>query len=82
MLRPSKHAHPDRTIINVSMLITVRLKKKRIEEFDSLKSFVRKNVVGGEVLLLPALNLLFLLGLVEYLPKTDSLEYTGQNETV
>jgi hypothetical protein len=34
------------------------------------------------VLFLPTLSFLYLLGLVEYRPKTDSLEYVGPNETV
>ncbi|WP_414590540.1 ABC-three component system middle component 8, partial [Anabaena sp. CCY 9614] len=32
---------------------------------------------GGETLFLPSLNFLFLLGLVEYRPKTDAIEYLG-----
>lgn len=34
------------------------------------------------MLFLPALNLLFLLGLIEYRPKTDAVEYVGSNEAV
>lgn len=36
----------------------------------------------GDVLFLPSLNFLYLLGLIEYHPKTDSIEYVGQNEAV
>ena len=82
MLRPSKHSHPDRTVINVSMLLLTRLKARRIEEYDALKKLVTKNVSGGDVLFLPAVNLLYLLGLVEYRPKTDAFEYLGPNEAV
>lgn len=82
MLRPSKHSHPDRTIINVSMLLLSRLKARRVEDYDALKKFVKKNVSGGDVLFLPALNLLYLLGLVDYRPKTDAFEYLGPNEAV
>ena len=82
MLRPNKHSHPDRTIINVSLLLLARLKNKRLEEFSSLQKFAKKMVVGGDVLFLPALNFLFLLGLIEYRPKRDSVEYVGPNETV
>lgn len=81
MLRPSKHAHPDRTVINVAMLLLEQLKKQRVQEYVVLKAFVQKNVKGGDVLFLPALNLLYLLGLIDYHPKTDSLEYVGSNET-
>jgi hypothetical protein len=34
------------------------------------------------VLFLPSLNFLYLLGLVDYRPKTDSVEYSGPNETL
>jgi hypothetical protein len=80
MLRPSKHSHPDRTVIYVAMLMIARLKGRRVEEYGVLKEFVKKHVKGGEVLFLPALNLLYLLGLIDYRPKTDALEYVGSNE--
>lgn len=82
MLRPSKHAHPDRTVINVALLLLTRLKAKRLCDYDSLVAYARKAVIGGDVLFLPSLNFLFLMGLVEYHPKTDSLEYIVQNEAV
>ncbi len=77
MLRPTKHSHPDRTVIYVSTLLLSRLKKRRLEDYDSLRSHVKKGITGGDVLFLPALNLLYLLGLVEYRAKTDALEYVG-----
>ena len=77
MLRPNKHSHPDRTVINVSLLLLVRLKTRRLEEYDSLKKYAKKNVSGGDILFLPALNFLYLLGLIEYRPKTDAVEYVG-----
>lgn len=82
MLRPTKHSHPDRTIINVSLLLLLRLKEDRIDEYDALRKYAKKKVVGGDVLFLPALNFLYLMGLVEYRPKTDSVEYVGPNETI
>jgi hypothetical protein len=82
MLRPTKHSHPDRTVISVSLLLLARLKAQRAEGYDVLRKFAKKNAVGGDVLFLPALNFLYLLGLIEYRPKTDALEYTGPNEAV
>jgi hypothetical protein len=82
MLRPSKHSHPDRTIINVALLLLSRLKERRIETYNELRAYVKRSVSGGEVLFLPALNLLYLLGLIEYRPKTDAIEYVGPNETI
>jgi hypothetical protein len=82
MLRPSKHSHPDRTVINVSVLLLSRLKARRLDSYDNLRSYAKKAVGGGDVLFLPALNFLFLIGLIDYRPKTDSVEYLGPNETV
>ena len=82
MLRPTKHSHPDRTVINVSLLLLARLKAHRVDEYDTLRKFAKKSVVGGDVLFLPALNFLYLMGLIEYRPKTDAVEYVGPNEAV
>lgn len=82
MLRPTKHSHPDRTVINVSLLLLSRLKDRRVDEYDVLRKFAKKRVVGGDVLFLPALNFLYLMGLVEYRPKTDAVEYVGSNEAI
>lgn len=78
MLRPSKHSHPDQTVINVAAKILERLREQRSEEYSALLQRLKKRVDGAEVLFLPALALLFLLGLVAYRPKTDSFEYVGR----
>lgn len=82
MLRPTKHSHPDRTVINVSLLLLARLKTRRLDDYDSLRKYAKKAVTGGDVLFLPALNFLYLLGLIDYRPKTDSVEFVGSNEAV
>jgi len=82
MLRPTKHSHPDRTVISMSLLLMARLKIRRLDDYDSLRKYAKKAVVGGDALLLPALNFLYLVGLIEYRPKTDAVEYVGPNEAV
>ena len=82
MLRPSKHAHPDRTVLGLSLLLLARLRSQRIEDYAKLKAFAKKKVTGSEPLFLPALSLLYLLGLVEYRPKIDALEYRGPHAAV
>lgn len=82
MLRPSKHSHPDRTVVNVALLLLLRLRKRRLEGYSALRGCAKRAVAGGDVLFLPALNFLFLLGLIEYRPKTDAIEYVGPNETL
>ncbi len=81
MLRPTKHSHPDRTVINVSLLLLARLKSRRLDDYDNLRKYAKKSVSGGDVLFLPALNFLYLMGLIDYRPKTDAVEYVGPNET-
>jgi hypothetical protein len=82
MLRPTKHSHPDRTVLGVALVLLSRLKSRRFDEYDALRDYARKTISGGDVLFLPALNFLFLLGLIEYRPKNDSLEYLGPNEAL
>lgn len=82
MLKPNKHSHPDKTVISLSLQLLLRIKSQRIEDYDALRLFAKKKTDGGDFLFLPALNFLFLLGLVEYRPKNDSFEYVGPNETV
>jgi hypothetical protein len=82
MLRPTKHSHPDRTMINVSLLLLTRLRARRLDEYDRLRKYAKEIVAGGDVLFLPALNFLYLMGLIEYRPKTDAVEYVGPNEAI
>lgn len=82
MLRPTKHSHPDRTVVNVALLLLTRLRKRRLDGYSTLRSYAKKTVAGGDFLFLPALNFLFLVGLIEYRPKTDAIEYVGPNEAV
>ena len=82
MLRPTKHSHPDRTVINVSIRLLVLLRARRVADYDALLNYVKKSIVGGDVLFLPALNFLYLMGLVDYRPKTDAVEYVGPNEAI
>jgi len=78
MLRPTKHTHPDQTVVSMAMVLLAHLMKKRLESYDGLRSLAAKTRRGGEVLFLPALSLLYLLGLIEYRSKTDSLEYVAK----
>jgi len=82
MLRPTKHAHPDRTVVNAAFLVLLRLKAKRVEEYRTLRLHIRKTIPGGDVLFMPALYLLYLLGLIRYQQKTDSIELRDVNAAV
>lgn len=75
MIRPSKHNDPDKTLIYASFLILKRLKKSKIVSYEELLGFIKKEITSGEYLFLPALNFLFLLGLINYQAKNDMIEY-------
>ncbi|CAM2010410.1 ABC-three component system middle component 8 [Acanthopleuribacter pedis] len=80
MLRPSKHAHPDKTVIFMAIILLQHLKNQRREEFQTLKDLAKAKIKGGEPLFLPALSFLYLLGLIDYHRKTDAIEYLGPVE--
>ena len=75
LLLPTKHSHPDKTIIAIATIILQRLKKVRLEQYDDLLDYLQNKNKNGEYLFLSAINFLYLLGLVEYQKKTDSFEY-------
>jgi hypothetical protein len=76
-LLPTKHSHPDKTPIALSVIIIKRLKKNRIERFDSLLEYLEKKNANAKSLFLTSVNFLYLMGLIEYHQKTDSFEYVG-----
>jgi hypothetical protein len=72
--------HPDRMVIHVSLLLLARLETCRVDKYNILRTYVKTAVAGGDVLFLPALTLLNLIGLIDYRPETDVLEYVGSGE--
>jgi hypothetical protein len=65
-------------VVAVATLHLRRLQARRVETFDDLRAHLSGAQEGVGTLFLPALSLLFLLGLIEYRPKTDAFEYTGR----
>lgn len=77
MLRPHKHMNPDRSVLNLSAIILERLKVLRSEGYSNLVCYAKEKTRDGDTLFAGAISLLFVLGLVEYRPRTDSFEYVG-----
>ena len=80
MLKPTKHNHPDRTVIAIAALMIEYLQKNRICQYDVLRKHIKNmlsHLENVDALFLPAINFMFVLGLVEYRVKTDSFEFTG-----
>lgn len=78
LLKPNKNAHPDLTIMAVASFLLKRIKKNRLETITDLKLATIENNKDSALLLEPALEFLFLLGLVEYHTKNDVIEYVGK----
>lgn len=79
MIKPSKHDHPDKTVMYTSFIMLKELRKKRVVSYSNLYQLIKSKVTSGEFLFMPSLNFLFLLGLIEYRVKTDSIEYIEKN---
>lgn len=77
MLSPNKHSHPDETVLAAATILLSDLRRNRVASYDELKASLRRSSGHAEFLFTPALSFLFLLGLVEYRPTTDSFEYVG-----
>ncbi|EHU5175305.1 hypothetical protein KY945_003906 [Vibrio parahaemolyticus] len=78
LLKPNKNAHPDLTIMAVASFLLKRIKKNQLETITDLKLATIENNKDSALLLEPALEFLFLLGLVEYHTKNDVIEYVGK----
>lgn len=80
MLRPSKHAHPDQTVVAAATVVLRELRKRRVVRYDDLKATLdAASSRGGDFLFIPALSFLHLLGLVDYQPTVDAFEYRGES---
>ncbi|MGR5078465.1 ABC-three component system middle component 8 [Photobacterium swingsii] len=77
LLKPNKNANPDLTILAASSLILSRLRKSQFETITDLRVVLHENNKDSTSLLESSLEFLFLLGLVEYHPKNDLIEYIG-----
>lgn len=80
MIEPTKHANPDQTIIGVAALLLKTLSSNGVEKYDRLEEIADSKIDGGKYLFLPAMNLLYLLGAVDYHKKSDVFEYLGASK--
>lgn len=75
MLRPNKHSDPDKTTIFLSAIIIKYMESKKVSSYSDLFKHCTGREPGSNQLFIPALNLVFLLGKIEYIPKNDLIEY-------
>lgn len=76
MIFPTKHSNPDKTVIAVVFIILSSLKMKHSQSYFNLRALVRDRKC--DALFIPAMDLLFLFGLINYYPQTDTFEFTGK----
>lgn len=77
-IKPDKYTHPDKSVVFTAAIILNKLRAERIVGFNLLLGVVKEYTGVDYVLFTPAIHLIYLLGLVEYHPKTDSFEYIGR----
>lgn len=76
MLTPAKHLDLDRSLLRVSSEILAELRRRRIVPVEKIRAYVKRRVGDdADVIVLPALSFLFLLGKLDYREKNDSFEY-------
>ena len=79
MLKPEKHLNLNTSVLKVSAIILQYLSKKRIVTYQELLETIsnKVNIDVEDVLyiIMPAINLIYLLGKLDYHPKTDSFEF-------
>ncbi len=76
MLIPNKHSHADETVLAATTLLLKELRTSRVVGFTDLRAKLNQSP-AAEYLFTPAVSLLYLLGLTNYLPTSDTFEYTG-----
>ena len=79
MLIPSKHLDLDRSAIRVGAVILSELKRRRVVPYGDVVRLVKRRIGDdGDVVVAPALSLLFVLGRIEYHAKNDTFEYRSK----
>jgi hypothetical protein len=75
-LSARKHLNLDASVIRISAIMLRELARKGVVEFERLRALVVRRVgPDGDVMFLPALSFLYLVGKVEYHLKNDTIEY-------
>lgn len=78
LLLPNKNAHPDLTVLSVSAFLLEHLRKHRVGRYSDLYERLSKYESRAVTLFEPALETLYMLGLIEYHKKNDLVEYIGK----
>jgi hypothetical protein len=75
MIRAAKHLNLNTCILRASSRLLAKLQAERLCSYDALRRSLIDLGPDADVLFLPTLHFLFLLGRVEYHTQTDAVEY-------
>jgi hypothetical protein len=76
MIKPAKHLNLDVCVVRIAAIILSHLQRHRVENCTKLLAKVRETAgTDAEVWFLPALDLVYLLGRLQYQAKNDTFEY-------
>lgn len=80
MIRPAKHLNLNTCVLRAASRLLVRLQQDRVCRFADLRASLADLGDDAEVVFLPTVNFLYLVGRVDYHPQTDSFEYLQPRE--
>ena len=76
MIRPTKHMDLNTCVLSVTAVILLELQRTKAIPLYELDETVQTQIDAyARINFIPALNLLFLLGIVDYDDKTDAIVY-------
>jgi hypothetical protein len=75
MIRAAKHLNLNTCVLRASSRILSTLQSERLCSYDALRGSLIDLGPDADILFLPTVHFLFLLGRVEYHTQTDSFEY-------
>lgn len=75
MIRPAKHLNLNTCVLRAASRLLTRLKDERLCSYEELRRSLSDLGPDADVLFLPTVHFLFLVGRVEYHVQTDSFEY-------
>lgn len=81
MIRPAKHLNLNNCVLRAAAVLLAQLRNERICSFSDLRGSLENLGEDADVVFMPTIHFLFLLGKIEYFAQTDSFEYREPLET-
>lgn len=75
MIRPAKHLNLNTCVLRAASVLLAKLQNDRVCSYEDLRRRLCDLGEDADVVFLPTVHFLYLLGRVEYHTQTDSFEY-------